>query len=256
MSALHGRLRPKTPKKSVHATALRAPRPADAAVAAATDPTAPEDWQALLREVRACTLCAAHLPLGPRPVLQLHPQARILIASQAPGRKVHESGVPFDDASGDRLRDWMGITREQFYDARRIAIVPMGLCYPGPGPHGDLPPRPECAPKWRERLLGQLKNLELTLVIGQYAHAWHLGERRVSVTDAVRGWRDHWPALLPLPHPSGRNNIWLRRNPWFEAELLPALRRRVAQALAGRDRPRRRAGRIARAPSPGERRHG
>lgn len=192
-------------------------------------------YKALLTQVRACTLCAPHLPHSVRPVLQLHPQARILIASQAPGRKVHESGIPFDDASGNRLREWMGVTREVFYDPHLVAIVPMGLCFPGPGLHGDLPPRPECAPKWRVRLLAQLRRPELTLVIGQYALDWHLGRRQANLTDTVRAWRDHWPTLLPLPHPSGRNNVWLRRNPWFEAELVPALRRRVVQILRESD---------------------
>ena len=191
-------------------------------------------YQALLAQVRACTLCAPHLPLGPRPVLQLHPQARILIASQAPGRKVHASGVPFDDASGNRLREWMGITREAFYDPKQVAIVPMGLCFPGTGKSGDLPPRPECAPAWRKPLLGHLRHLELTLVIGQYAMAYHLGARHPSLTEAVKSWRGQWPRVLPLPHPSPRNNLWLRRNSWFEAEVLPALRDRVAQVLADR----------------------
>ncbi|MFZ2652928.1 MAG: uracil-DNA glycosylase family protein [Burkholderiaceae bacterium] len=185
----------------------------------------------LLTEVRACTLCAGHLPLGPRPVLQASPGARILIAAQAPGRKVHESGLPFNDASGDRLRDWLGISRETFYDATQIAIVPMGLCYPGTGRSGDLPPRPECAPAWREALLGHLSKIELALVIGQYAQAYHLPGERASLTDLVQSWRDYWPATVPLPHPSPRNNLWIRRNPWFTEELLPALRARVAEVL-------------------------
>jgi uracil-DNA glycosylase len=187
---------------------------------------------ALLAEVRACTRCAEHLPLGPRPVLQMHASARILVAGQAPGRKVHASGVPFDDASGERLRAWMGVTREQFYDARRVAILPMGLCYPGSGRSGDLPPRPECAPAWRGALMARLKRLQFRLIIGQYAQDWHLGAHESSLTDAVRGWRDHWPAALPLPHPSPRNNGWLKRNAWFEADVLPALRARVAEVLA------------------------
>jgi uracil-DNA glycosylase len=187
---------------------------------------------ALLAEVRACTLCAAHLPAGPRPVLQMHASARILVAGQAPGRKVHASGVPFDDASGERLRAWMGVTREQFYDATQIAILPMGFCYPGTGRSGDLPPRLECAPQWRTRLLAGLGRLQFTLVIGQYAQAWHLPDEAASLTDTVAGWRAHWPAILPLPHPSPRNNGWLKRNPWFETEVLPALRARVAEVLS------------------------
>ena len=185
----------------------------------------------LFNEVRRCTICAEHLPLGPRPIFQLHPQARILIAGQAPGRKVHESGVPFSDASGDRLRQWLGMTPEVFYDPKQIALVPMGFCFPGTGKAGDLPPRPECAPAWREKLLRQLKNLQLTLVIGQYALAWHLPDAGESVTSAVQSWREHWPDTVPLPHPSPRNNMWLRRNPWFEKELLPQLRARVAKVL-------------------------
>jgi uracil-DNA glycosylase len=182
----------------------------------------------LLREVRACTLCAADLPQGPRPVLQADARARILIAGQAPGRKVHDSGVPFDDASGNRLREWMGIDRALFYDPAVIAIVPMGFCYPGTGPSGDLPPRPECAPQWRARVLSALPNIELTLVIGQYAQAWHLdGASAARVTDAVQGWRDHWPAVLPLPHPSPRNNLWLKAHPWFVVDVLPVLQARV-----------------------------
>lgn len=186
----------------------------------------------LLREVRSCTICAAQLPHGPRPVLQLHGEARILVAGQAPGRRVHESGIPFDDASGDRLRDWLGLSRERFYDPRSVAILPMGFCFPGSGRAGDLPPRPECAPAWRASLLRQLHALQLTLVIGQYAQAYHWPESGRSVTDTVRAWREHWPETVPLPHPSPRNNLWLRRNPWFESELLPPLRERVAEALA------------------------
>lgn len=186
---------------------------------------------ALLAEVRACRLCEPHLPLGARPVLQMTAGARILIAGQAPGRKVHASGLPFDDASGDRLRTWMGIAREVFYDASRIAIVPMGFCYPGTGRSGDLPPRPECAPAWRATLLAQLECVELTLVIGKYAQAWHLPDAGGSVTDAVSAWRSRWPRTVALPHPSPRNNLWLARHPWFEAELVPKLRRRVAQVL-------------------------
>jgi uracil-DNA glycosylase len=187
----------------------------------------------LLRAARACTLCATHLPMGPRPVLQAHASARILIAGQAPGRKVHASGLPFDDASGERLRDWMGVSRDAFYDARRFAILPMGFCYPGTGKSGDLPPRPECAPAWRAPLLAEMKQLQLTLVIGQYALAHHLPEHSGSLTDAVQNWRLHWPQAMPLPHPSPRNNGWLKRNPWFEKEVVPALRERVGLVLAG-----------------------
>lgn len=188
----------------------------------------PESLAAVLGEVRACQLCAPHLPLGARPVLQLNPRARILIAGQAPGRKVHESGVPFSDPSGQRLRAWMGVSDATFYDPARIAILPMGLCYPGTGANGDLPPRPECAVTWRRRLLAQLPNLELTLVIGQYAAAWHLPEAAGStLTELVTHWRSYWPQVLPMPHPSPRNQRWLRNNPWFSAEVLPQLQQRI-----------------------------
>lgn len=189
-------------------------------------------FSSLLADVRACTLCEAHLPLGPRPVLQVHPKARILIAGQAPGKKVHESGVPFDDPSGNRLREWLGVTREEFYDPTRIAILPMGFCFPGSGSSGDLPPRPECAPLWRKQLLGRLRNLELTLVLGQYAQTYHFGEGSSSLTELVKAWRTYWPHMVPLPHPSPRNNLWLRRNPWFEREVLPSLRKRVSAVLS------------------------
>lgn len=194
--------------------------------------------QTLLTEVRACTLCAQHLPLGPRPVVQIHASARILIAGQAPGRKVHASGIPFDDASGERLREWLGVTRETFYDPTQMAILPMGFCYPGTGKSGDLPPRPECAPAWRERLLSHLPNLELTLAIGQYAQAYHLRGERASLTELVRDWHKHWPRTVPLPHPSPRNNMWLKRNPWFAEELLPVLQTRIAELLGRRGAPR------------------
>lgn len=190
-------------------------------------------FTSLLGEVRRCTLCSGRLPLGPRPILQLHPHASILVAGQAPGRKVHESGVPFADASGDRLRDWLGITPEIFYDPQRVSILPMGFCFPGTGKSGDLPPRPECAAEWRAKVLQELRGVALTLVIGQYAIAWHLGTRaQATLTETSRAWRDFQPSLWPLPHPSPRNNIWLKKNPWFAREVLPALRRQVTTALA------------------------
>jgi uracil-DNA glycosylase len=188
--------------------------------------------QKLLKEVRACTLCKAHLPLGPRPVLQMHPDAKILIAGQAPGSKVHASGIPFQDASGDRLREWMGIDATTFYDPTRIALLPMGFCYPGTGKSGDLPPRPECAAAWRAKLMAQLVDVKLTLVIGQYAQAWHLADtQKATLTDTVQAWQLYWPTVLPLPHPSPRNNIWLKRNAWFEKDILPRLKRRVSECL-------------------------
>jgi uracil-DNA glycosylase len=185
----------------------------------------------LLTEVRACVLCAEHLPLGPRPVVQVHQSSRILIAGQAPGRKVHETGIPFNDASGDRLRAWLGISHDVFYDPKQVAILPMGFCFPGTGKSGDLPPRPECAPIWRATLLAHLKNVKLTLVIGQYAQAYHLPNEGTSVTETVQAWRSNWPHTVPLPHPSPRNNMWLKRNSWFEEELIPALRARVSEVL-------------------------
>jgi uracil-DNA glycosylase len=189
-------------------------------------------YSSLLDNVRACTICKAYLPLDPRPVLQFHPKAKILIAAQAPGKKVHDSGIPFDDASGNRLREWLGLTRQVFYNPRHIAILPMGFCFPGSGEGGDLPPRPECAPAWRRQLLGQLRHLEITLVFGQYAQAYHFGERSLSLTELVKSWPIYWPHMVPLPHPSPRNNRWLRQNPWFEENLLPPLRKRVAEVLA------------------------
>ncbi len=186
----------------------------------------------MLKSVHACTLCAEHLPLGPRPVLQISQTVRILIAGQAPGSKVHASGIPFDDASGDRLRDWLGLDRESFYDAKRVAILPMGFCYPGTGKSGDLPPRPECAVAWRDKILHELGTVTLTLVIGQYAMAWHLRERvKPSLTETVQAWREFQPQTWPLPHPSPRNNIWLKKNPWFAKDVLPELKRQVRKAL-------------------------
>ena len=189
-------------------------------------------FDSLLQEVRRCTLCAKNLPLAPRPLLQLHPAARLLIAGQAPGRKVHESGVLFADASGDRLQSWLGLSHEVFYDPYHVAILLMGFCYPGTGKFGDLPPRPECAAAWRSKLIKRLKKLKLTLIIGQYAQAYHLSGIGKSVTDTVQVWRESWPDVVPLPHPSPRNDIWLRRNPWFEQELLPRLQSRISVVLA------------------------
>ncbi len=193
----------------------------------------PDSVDQLLRQIRACRLCEAHLPLGPRPVLQASADARVLVVSQAPGRKVHETGIPFNDISGRRLREWMGVDDTIFYDRHRVAIVPMGFCFPGTGKGGDLPPRPECAPTWHPRLLPRLTQLQLTLAIGHYAIKGLLGKRRRrTLTDTVRAWREYIDeGVLPLPHPSPRNQMWLKRNPWFAAELLPELRRRVAHAL-------------------------
>ncbi|MBL8644374.1 MAG: uracil-DNA glycosylase family protein [Rhodospirillaceae bacterium] len=187
----------------------------------------------LLQQVRACTLCADHLPLGPRPVLRVKASARILIIGQAPGTKVHETGLPWNDRSGDRLRDWLGVDREIFYDERRIAIMPMGFCYPGVDKNGgDAPPRPECAPTWHPQLWPFLKKVELVLLVGSYAQARYLaGRRKTTMTDTVRAWRTYGPKFLPLPHPSWRNTGWLKKNPWFEAELAPNLKRKVKKLL-------------------------
>lgn len=187
----------------------------------------------LLTEIRSCTICKNVLPEGVRPVVQLSAEAKILIAGQAPGRKVHATGIPFDDASGDRLRAWMGLDREVFYDATKIAILPMGFCYPGTGKSGDLPPRPECAATWHRRVLASLENLQLTLVIGRYALDYHLPEAAGSLTEIVRDWRRYWPMVVPLPHPSPRNNLWLKRNPWFAEQLLPVLRDRISAVMQG-----------------------
>lgn len=186
----------------------------------------------ILREVTACRHCEASLPHGARPILQVHSKAKILIAGQAPGRKVHFTGIPFNDASGERLRDWLGIDKTVFYDASKIALLPMGFCYPGTGKSGDLPPRPECATIWRSRLMENLSEVELILPIGQYAQAWHLkGRTLVNLTETVKAWRQYWPHYLPLPHPSPRNNIWLKRHLWFNEEVLPTLKVRVKEVL-------------------------
>ncbi len=179
----------------------------------------------MLHEVRACELCALHLPLGPRPVLRAHPDARVLIVGQAPGTRVHATGIPWNDPSGDRLRMWMGVDRDAFYDPQRFAIIPMGFCYPGKGQSGDLPPRPECAPLWHQRLLEYLPRLKLVLLIGQYAQGYYLGDdKKQTLTETVRHWREYGPRFLPLPHPSPRNQLWLKKNPWFEQQVVPALR--------------------------------
>jgi len=178
----------------------------------------------LLKQVRACRTCESQLPLGPRPVLRASRSARILIIGQAPGTKVHESGIPWNDASGKRLRDWMQTGFERFYDEKEIAIIPMGFCYPGKGKSGDLPPRPECAELWHERLLAGLPNLQLRLLIGKYAQDYYLGTKRQSLTQTVQNWKDYLPDYFPLPHPSPRNIRWFRLNPWFESEVIPSLR--------------------------------
>lgn len=187
----------------------------------------------LVAEIRTCRVCEAQLPLGPKPVLRVSETARLLIVGQAPGRRVHETGIPWNDPSGDRLRAWLGMDRSRFYDARHIAIVPVGLCYPGSGPRGDAPPRPECAPLWHPRLLPLMPKIHLTLLVGQYAQAFYLGRhRRRTLAETVRACRDYLPRFFPLPHPSPRNQLWLKQNPWFEEEVVPLLRAQVERVLA------------------------
>ncbi len=187
----------------------------------------------LLTEIRTCSHCANSLPLGPRPVVRAKQSSRILIVGQAPGTRVHASGIPWDDPSGDRLRQWMGVDKKQFYDRRSVAIVPMGFCYPGKGKSGDLPPRPECAPLWHEKIMSHLPNIELTLLIGLYAQEYYLQDEFGTLTDRVKNWRDSLAGYLPLPHPSPRNQLWLKRNPWYASELVPNLQLRVGWILAG-----------------------
>jgi uracil-DNA glycosylase len=200
--------------------------------------TRPGSLDTLLADVRGCRVCAEHLPLGPRPVVRAARGARILIVGQAPGAKVHASGIPWDDASGRRLRSWLGVDTATFYDESRFAIIPMGFCYPGRGNGGDMPPRPECAKLWMDRLLAQLPRIELTLLIGQYAQRHFLGHtRKDSLTDTVAAWAEYAPRFVPLAHPSPRNTAWFQRHPWFESDVLPMLRETVAA--------------IVRKPSPG-----
>ena len=185
----------------------------------------------LLVAVRDCRHCERFLPHEPRPIVQAGADARVVIIGQAPGSKVHASGVPWDDPSGERLRAWLGVDRAAFYDTSRFALVPMGFCYPGAGTSGDLPPRPECAPLWHARLLGLMKRVRLTVLVGAYAQAAYLPAGGAALTDNVRAWRDALPRFFPLPHPSPRNGIWLRKHTWFEREAVPELRNRVAEAL-------------------------
>ncbi len=188
------------------------------------------DLQTLLAEIRGCQICVGLIP-EPNPVLRASASSRILIVGQAPGTKVHASGIPWDDASGKRLRDWMGVDSETFYDVDKVAIVPMGFCYPGKGKSGDLPPRPECAPQWHERVLTQLKDVRCTLLIGQYAQNYYLEDRHKTLTERVEHFQEIAPATYVLPHPSPRNQLWLRRNPWFEERVLPQLKETIGALL-------------------------
>lgn len=186
----------------------------------------------LIASARSCTICAPYLPHGTRPVFNIHPRSRIVIIGQAPGRKVHETGIPWDDPSGKRLRSWMGVDDHTFYNPENFAILPMGFCYPGKGRSGDLPPRPECAPQWHEPLLRMMPEVQLTLLFGQYALERYLGDKRQkNLTETVRNWKAYHPDFLPLPHPSPRNQIWERKNPWYGEEVLPYLRKRVEEIL-------------------------
>lgn len=185
----------------------------------------------LLNEIKKCSLCSEQLPLGPRPVISTHQNSKILIIGQAPGTKVHETGKPWNDHSGRNLRKWLGVTDDQFYNPELFAIVPMGFCYPGKGKSGDLPPRPECAPQWHQKLLAEMPNIQLTLLIGQYAQGYYLERRKKTLTETVRSFEDYLPNYFPLVHPSPRNGIWMLKNPWFEEEVLPELQRIVGDVL-------------------------
>ncbi|HLJ64260.1 MAG TPA: uracil-DNA glycosylase family protein [Stellaceae bacterium] len=200
-----------------------------------TDPPACPPLADLIAEIRACRVCAAHLPRPPRPILRGEASARLLIISQAPGTKAHETGLSFNDRSGDRLRSWLGMTRAQFYDERLIAIAPIGFCYPGRAPKGgDLPPRPDCAALWQAPLQKAFAAIELILLVGSYAIDYHLGAgRHPTMTETVAHYHDYLPRFLPLPHPSWRTTAWEQRHPWFAASLLPDLKSRIAALLAG-----------------------
>jgi uracil-DNA glycosylase len=188
----------------------------------------------IIEQVKTCALCAENLQLGPKPVLSVHPLSKILIIGQAPGIKVHSTGIPWNDKSGEQLRRWLGVSHETFYNVRDFAIMPMGFCYPGKGPGGDLPPSPVCAPHWHERILVQLKRIELTILVGLYAQKYYLGKNMYNtLTETVRNYKDYLPSYFPIVHPSPRNGIWMRRNPWFETAVVPQLQRHVKQVLAG-----------------------
>lgn len=186
----------------------------------------------LLEQIRSCNICSAHLPQGTNPVLQAGSSAKLVIIGQAPGSKVHQSGIPWDDASGNQLRKWLGVSEDVFYNPNKVALVPMGFCYPGKGSSGDLPPRPECAPQWHKSLLAHMKNVSLTILIGQYAQGYYLKERlKNNLTETVRAYNEYLPEYLPLPHPSPRNRFWLSNNLWFADDVLPVLQKKVIEIL-------------------------
>jgi Uracil-DNA glycosylase len=189
--------------------------------------------KSLLQEIRDCNICKAHLLLGPRPIVAAHPEARIVIIGQAPGTKVHKTGIPWDDPSGNQLRKWLGVSNKDFYDPKKIALIPMGFCYPGKGKSGDLPPRPECAPQWHEALLSKIPNLQLVILIGMYAQKYYLkNNAKKTLTETVQNYVEYLPNYLPLPHPSPRNRFWLSKNPWFEEEVILELRERMNLILS------------------------
>ena len=188
--------------------------------------------QTLLQHIKDCTICEAHLPLGARPVVTAHKESKIIIIGQAPGIKVHNSGIPWDDASGKQLRKWLDVTNETFYDTKNFAIIPMGFCYPGKGKSGDLPPRPECAPQWHQKLLKHMPNVELVLLIGMYAQKYYLKkDAKRTLTETVANFNAYLPNYMPLPHPSPRNRFWFSKNPWFETDVLPILKQKVAEIV-------------------------
>ncbi|TXE10300.1 uracil-DNA glycosylase family protein [Algoriphagus aquimarinus] len=191
-----------------------------------------DSFEKLVTEAKACRLCESFLPLGPRPVFSIRPTSKILVIGQAPGTKVHATGIPWNDPSGDELRRWLGVDRDVFYNPEIFGIMPMGFCYPGKGKGGDMPPRPECAPTWHQKMMNQMPEVKLTLLIGQYAQKFYLGERRKkTLTETVRNFELYLPEYIPLVHPSPRNLMWRRRNPWFEEEVVPTLRERVHELI-------------------------
>ncbi len=186
----------------------------------------------LLSEIKSCTLCKAYLPNSPKPILSASSSSRILIIGQAPGQKVHDSEIPWDDKSGDELRRWLGVTKAQFYDTKYFALMPMGFCYPGKGTSGDLPPRPECAPQWHQQLLAKMNNVKLTILIGHYSQKYYLREQiKPTLTETVKSFNDYLPKYLPLVHPSPRNRIWQAKNTWFEKEIVPVLNKKISKLL-------------------------